>query len=94
MALPYEELAPKCLSRLRPEPLRRQGTRLNIETSTGDSVRCVNLSPDGRGLDWWLSGGDIRDYGYCQKAACPLAAADAAEEEISAKAKTRAGTKN
>ena len=67
----WGELSQHCPDAVRPEPVRRNGTRLNIETGTCDSQRCLKQSPDGRGTRWLMSGGDARDYGRCTVALCP-----------------------
>lgn len=35
--------------------------------------RCLLLSPDGKGLRWLLSGGEVESYGRCLQCDCPRA---------------------
>lgn len=40
-------------------------------TESGVTKRCADLSPDGRGLAWVMSGGPPNVYGECALRTCP-----------------------
>ncbi len=72
MDLRWDELSPHCPSRIQPELARRPSNALNVEIGE-PRVRCALRSPDGRGMLWILSGGDVLAYGQCTKRECPRA---------------------
>lgn len=67
----WAELAPLCPSRLSVEPVRQRNA-LRIEILPSTEPRCSRKSPDGRGLAWFLSGGDALAYGACCESGCPM----------------------
>lgn len=67
-----------------PELARHCGARASVELSpynsddafgirpeAGLSPRCLERSPDGRGMAWLQSGGPLADYGACSRSRCP-----------------------
>lgn len=66
----FTELSPHCPDRVEPEVTRRPANALIIEFS-GGRPRCLQQSPDGRGLAWYMSGGSVLAYGVCSCASCP-----------------------
>lgn len=60
-----------CPSRLEPS-VQKGVNALRIESNYFPSPRCKRLSPDDRGIVWYLSGGAIEAYGRCCVSACPL----------------------
>lgn len=69
----WAEIRHYCLRRMTPEAERRPVNGLCIEASGAALDRCSLQSPDGLGLRWLLSGGDMRAYGACCQDNCPLA---------------------
>ena len=72
MEIWWDDLAPHCPSSIQPELARRPANALNVEIGE-PRKRCGLLSPDGRGMLWILSGGDVLAYGQCTKRECPRA---------------------
>lgn len=73
--LRFFELAPLCPSIRYPQkgidyPFQRNALRSEIIPSAG---RCLEQSPDGRGLAWMWSGGSVLAYGCCALSTCPRA---------------------
>lgn len=68
----WADLAPICPSQLQPRPVRQRNA-LRIEILPDSGPRCSRLSPDGRGLTWFLSGGEPLAYGPCRADTCPRA---------------------
>jgi hypothetical protein len=66
----FAELCERCPSARFPELPRRPGNALNIEIGQ-PMTRCLERSPDGRGLIWLLSGGSLLAYGICCRSGCP-----------------------
>lgn len=66
----FAELSPHCPDRAQPELIRRPANALIMETSQG-RTRCLQQSPDNRGLAWYMSGGSVLAYGVCACATCP-----------------------
>jgi len=71
-ALYFSELSAICPDRRELSVQRRPGNALNVEIGA-PLPRCLLRSPDGRGLAWLASGGDVLAYGTCDRAACPHA---------------------
>lgn len=69
----WQEIRRNCQRRVTPETERRRVNGLNVEASGAVLDRCLLQSPDGLGLRWLLSGGDMRAYGACCQDNCPLA---------------------
>jgi hypothetical protein len=67
----FEDVQKVCAHRIEAEPARRPVNGLNVEWSF-EHKRCLRQSPDGRGLAYWASGGDIAAYGACCLANCPI----------------------
>lgn len=70
----FDDLAPICPSRVAVVPGRdfnRQRNALRMENTPSDEARCSQLSPDGRGLAWLMSGGSPFAYGKCLCRSCP-----------------------
>jgi hypothetical protein len=73
-AVHYAELREKCPSRRGMIVERRPANALNIEIGQ-PMDRCLEKSPDGRGMAWLWSGGSLLAYGLCEGCkACPRAA--------------------
>lgn len=68
----FAELCDRCPSARFPELPMRPGNALNIEIGT-PMPRCLEQSPDGRGVAWLLSGGSVLAYGICGRRECPRA---------------------
>ena len=66
----FSDLAPHCPDRFAPSLERRPANALNVEIGT-PLLRCLQRSPDGRGLAWKASGGSVLAYGVCGGAQCP-----------------------
>ncbi len=66
----WSDLAALCPSRLTPEPVRQRNA-LRVELLPDSGPRCSRQSPDGRGLAWFLSGGNPLSYGACRERGCP-----------------------
>jgi hypothetical protein len=66
----WPDLAQHCPSRVAPDVPRRGGNGLNVEVGA-PLPRCLEKSPDGRGLVWWMSGGSVLAYGHCRQHGCP-----------------------
>lgn len=68
----WRDLAQHCCNRveIREEP--RFMNRLAIYRMT-PMPRCLFRSPDGRGLDWFKSGGALESYGKCEQQHCERA---------------------
>lgn len=66
----WSDLSALCPSRLMPEPVRQRNA-LRIEVLPDSEPRCSRQSPDGRGLAWFLSGGNPLAYGACRERGCP-----------------------
>lgn len=66
----FTELSPHCPDRVQPELIRRPVNGLCIEIGEG-RPRCLQQSPDGRGLAWYMSGGSVLAYGACGCRSCP-----------------------
>ena len=66
----FSEIAPLCPDRVVPDLIPRKANALNIEFAGPRIARCKMRSPDGRGLAWLLSGGDITAYGFCVQTHC------------------------
>lgn len=73
----WDELRALCPSKLTPSTVRQRNA-LRIELLPSTEPRCSRLSPDGRGLAWFLSGGDPLAYRQCCATACPRARPEAA----------------
>lgn len=69
-ALYFSELSAICPDRREQSVRRRPANALNVEIGA-PLPRCLLRSPDGRGLAWLASGGDVLAYGICDPAACP-----------------------
>lgn len=65
----WPDLSRHCPSRVQPAVERRPANALNVEIGT-PMARCLERSPDGRGLVWWMSGGSVLAYGVCTQRAC------------------------
>lgn len=65
----FDDLAQHCCNRvdIRREP--RFMNRLSINVMA-PQPRCLFRSPDGRGLAWMKSGGELEAYGRCEQAHC------------------------
>ena len=75
-SLYFDDLSAICSSRLEVEAGRdfnRQRNALRCEMVPDATPRCSRQSPDGRGLDWYLSGGSPLAYGQCCLSCCPRA---------------------
>lgn len=72
----WPEIRRHCLRRVAPQIERRSVNGLSVEASGASLDRCTLQSPDGRGLRWLLSGGDVRAYGACCLERCPLATSE------------------
>ena len=73
-AIYFEELASICPSSLAVQAGRdfnRQRNALRSELVPNTEPRCSRRSPDGRGLAWFMSGGNPLAYGQCCAAGCP-----------------------
>ena len=68
-------VAESCQYRLTPETQRRPNNGLNVEIGA-PRFRCKLKSPDGRGLAWLLSGGNVLAYGVCTPFSCPPSSAE------------------
>jgi hypothetical protein len=68
----WNDLAPFCPSRLTPKPVKQRNA-LRVELLPDSGPRCSRRSPDGRGLTWFLSGGEPLAYGRCEAGRCPRA---------------------
>ncbi len=66
----FSEVVSACPSRRAMGVERRPANALNIEIGQ-PLPRCMEQSPDGRGLAWILSGGSALAYGTCCASACP-----------------------
>ena len=58
----WSDLAPHCFNRIEVKREIKFMNRLAINVMT-PLPRCLYLSPDGRGLAWLKSGGEIEAYG-------------------------------
>ena len=63
------ELSKHCGNRVEVHQEPRFMNRLSIYTRQ-PPPRCLFLSPDGRGLAWLLSGGEVEAYGQCERLNC------------------------
>ena len=68
----WGELAKHCCNRVESAREPRFMNRLSIYTMT-PLPRCLYRSPDGRGLAWLNSGGEIEAYGRCEQVHCERA---------------------
>lgn len=68
----WGELAKHCCNRVESVREPRFMNRLSINTMT-PLPRCLHRSPDGRGLAWLKSGGEIEAYGRCEQQHCDRA---------------------
>ena len=74
-AAPYghwQELAQHCCNRVEATREPRFMNRLSINVMT-PLPRCLYRSPDGRGLAWLKSGGEVEAYGRCEQSHCERA---------------------
>ena len=69
----FAELRPLCPDARTGPLLRRPGNALNVEIGA-PMMRCLQRSPDGRGLAWMMSGGSLLAYGLCTPGGCPRTA--------------------
>lgn len=65
----FGEFAAGCHDRREVGVPRRPGNALNVEMGA-PAPRCMQKSPDGRGLTWLMSGGSVLAYGCCANP-CP-----------------------
>lgn len=65
----WPDLSKHCCNRVEIHQEPRFMNRLSINVMT-PLPRCLYRSPDGRGLAWLKSGGEITAYGLCEKANC------------------------
>ena len=68
----WGELAQHCCNRVEYVREPRFMNRLSINIMT-PLPRCLYRSPDGRGLAWLKSGGDMESYGLCEQQHCERA---------------------
>lgn len=68
----WSELAPHCANHVLIKQEPRFINRLSINVMT-PLPRCLYRSPDGRGLAWLKSGGEVEAYGRCEQAHCERA---------------------
>ncbi len=69
----WHDISPLCPSRLVPDKVKQRNA-LRIELLPDDGPRCSRMSPDGRGLTWFMSGGSTLAYGKCERRTCPRCA--------------------
>jgi hypothetical protein len=70
----FDELSRHCCNRVEVNREPRFMNRLSINVMT-PLPRCLYRSPDGRGLAWLKSGGEVEVYGRCEQARCERAKA-------------------
>ena len=68
----WPELATHCANRVEVKQESRFMNRLSINVMS-PLPRCLYRSPDGRGLAWLKSGGEVEAYGRCEQSACEKA---------------------
>lgn len=66
----FGDVSPACPSRRVLDIEMRPGNALNVEIGA-PRPRCMEQSPDGRGLAWAASGGSLLAYGPCVARSCP-----------------------
>ena len=66
----FPELLRVCPDRREMGVERRPANALNLEIGA-PQARCLQRAPDGRGLAWLWSGGELLAYGCCDRGGCP-----------------------
>lgn len=65
----FKDLAVHCCNRVEVPQEPRFMNRLGFYQMT-PAPRCLYRSPDGRGLAWLKSGGEVLVYGHCEQEHC------------------------
>jgi hypothetical protein len=68
----WSELSVHCANRVEVPVEPRFMNRLSINVMS-PTARCLFRSPDGRGLAWLKSGGEVLAYGRCEQGQCERA---------------------